>query len=472
MLGNLSYRLDDTIAAIATAAGVSARAIIRIAGPGVADCLSEIFEPECASGPDATADLLIQTQAASVFPGHLLFDASAPQLPCQVYYWPDERSFTKSPLAEIHLPGSQALAEAALDLVCGHGVRLAAGGEFTLRAFLAGRIDLTEAEAVLGLIDAGSEGEFDVALHQLAGGLSGPITQLRDRLLHTLAELEAGLDFAEEDIECISNRQLLAILSKTQDEISKLQAQMKSRTVASETIRVVFCGSANVGKSSLFNCMVDGAALESDLPGTTRDYLAATLDLDRIRCELVDTAGVAREDGSEPIMIAAQASTARQLKQADIHLFCLDASRPLNDWEQDQLACQPVLDRVIVLTKCDMMAELPHHARLAQRPEVICTSSHSGVGVEALCKEIRDRALAVPAEVGGTVACTAVRCRESLQQASEAVSRSSVAAERGLGHELVATEIRVALDGLGQVVGAVYTDDMLERIFSRFCIGK
>jgi len=472
MLGNVSYRVDDTIAAIATAAGASARAIIRIAGPGVVDCLSEVFEAERDSGPGATGDLLIQTQAASVFSGCLLFDSFTPQLPCQIYYWPDERSFTKSPLAEIHLPGSQALAEAALELVCNHGVRLAARGEFTLRAFLAGRIDLTEAEAVLGLIDAGSEGEFDVALHQLAGGLSEPITQLRDGLLHTLAELEAGLDFVEEDIEFISNRQLLETLNKTQGEISKLQAQMKSRTVASETIRVVFCGSANVGKSSLFNCMVDGEALESDLPGTTRDYLAATLDLDGIRCELIDTAGVAREDGSEPIMVAAQALTARQLKQAHIQLFCLDASRPLNDWEKEQLASKPVVDRVIVLTKCDIMAELPHHVRLEQRPEMICTSSHSGVGIETLCREIRHHVLAVPAEVGGTVTCTAVRCRKSLQQASEAVSRSSAAAECGLGHELVATEIRVALDGLGQVVGAVYTDDMLERIFSRFCIGK
>ena len=176
MLGNVSYRLDDTIAAIATAAGASARAIIRIAGPGVVELSLRQFLRRNARlrllVPQA--DLLIQTQTASVFSGHLLFDSFTPQLPCQIYYWPDERSFTKSPLAEIHLPGSQALAEAALELVCGnHGVRLAARGEFTLRAFLAGRIDLTEAEAVLGLIDAGSEGEFDVALHQLAGGLSG-----------------------------------------------------------------------------------------------------------------------------------------------------------------------------------------------------------------------------------------------------------------------------------------------------------
>ena len=472
MLGNVSYRLDDTIAAIATASGASARAIIRIAGPGVAHCLAAIFEAELPEDVATTEELLGRIRTACVLPGRILLDAAGRRLPAQVYYWPDARSFTKSPLAEIQLIGSQPLAASVLETVCGQGVRPAVGGEFTLRAFLAGRIDLTQAEAVLGLVDAGSEREFDVALHQLAGGVSGPLTQLRDALLDALADLEAGLDFVEEDIEFISGSQLLNQLTQVQGEVSSLLAQMKSRVVATDAVRVVLLGSPNVGKSSLFNCLVGGTALESEQPGTTRDYLSEKLDLDGIGCQLIDTAGVIRENGSDPIRMAAQAMTARQGEEAHIRLLCLDASRPLLDWEKEQLACQHESGGLVVLTKCDAVPGLPHHDAHAELSAAIRTSSLTGTGLDALRREIRCHALAVPTEVGTAVTNTTVRCRESLRRADEALTRSIDGARRGLGHEIVAAEMRMALDELGHVVGAVYTEDMLERIFSRFCIGK
>jgi len=454
----MSYPLDDTIAAIASPPGGAARAILRLSGPDVRACVGRVFRPD---EPGDLSALAAPTAVA----GSLTLEGLAARLPCELYLWPDGRSYTAQPVAEIHTLGSPALVDGVLRAVCAAGARLAQRGEFTLRAFLCGRLDLTRAEAVLGVIDAAGPAQLKAALTQLAGGLAVPLGRLRDGLLDLLADLEAGLDFADEDLPFISCEELSERLAAAAAEVQRLLGQMASRSEAADRTRVVLFGWPNTGKSSLFNALAGGTALVSDHPGTTRDYLTAELDLGGARCLLVDTAGLEPESRvpHDPVRRAAQAAASDQGRQAQVRLFCLDASRPPNAWEEAQLAGG--MDGLVVLTKIDLAR------RIEPGPSSVPTSSVTGEGIARLRERIAEAVLACgpPGEV---VAGTAVRCRESLRLAAQSLHRAGEACRLTVGEELVAAEVRAALEELGMTVGAVYTEDVLDRIFSRFCIGK
>jgi tRNA modification GTPase len=388
-------------------------------------------------------------------------------VPCDVYLWPTHRSYTRQPVAEIHLPGSPPLVDAALQVVCRAGARLAQAGEFTLRAFLAGRLDLPQAEAVLGVIDAVSQRELQVALSQLAGGLSGPLNRLRDELVDLCADLEAGLDFAEEDLEFISRQQLDQRLYAAADQLGQLSDRMGARSVSDHQPRVVLRGWPNVGKSSLLNALAGAAAaLVSEASGTTRDYLTRSIELAGNTCLLIDTAGVAPQHCSGTVDGRAQEMTEQQQRHAHLQLFCLDATRPLCDGERRELSQPSGGDRLLVLTKIDQPRRINLDAPALE------TSSKTGQGLDELRAEIRGRLAAGAGQESNVVAGTATRCRESLRGATECLERGRALIDCRGGDELVAAEVRLALDELGKVVGAVSTDDVLDRIFSRFCLGK
>lgn len=462
--------LDDTIAAIASASGGAARGILRLAGSNVHTCVERVFVPDESQSLSAIA-------VPTVVAGSLAIDGRPVRLPCDLYLWPNARSYTGQPAAEFHTLGSRPLLEAALRAICAAGARLAESGEFTLRAFLAGRIDLTQAEAVLGVIDAADGRQLDVALAQLAGGLAAPLGRLRGQLLDLLAQLEAAFDFADEDLEFITAETLERELAAAADAVERLAAQTASREEASEVPRVVLLGWPNVGKSSLFNALTARNAIVSDQPGTTRDYLTAEIKLAGLKCLLVDTAGIeASSSVNHTIHQASQDASASQRRQAQVRLLCLDATRPLNDWEQAQL--HDGEHDLIVLTKCDGPQTsarksgtpcLTSKRNNSDRPEVR-TSSTTGEGIAELRQRIQESILA--AESGDVVAGTAARCRESLRLAAESLQMALALHQTGAGEELVAAEVRTALEELGKVAGAVYTDDLLDRIFSRFCIGK
>ena len=283
------HPLDDTIAAVASPPGAAARGIVRLSGPEVAACVGRVFTA------DGHADWA-GAGSPTAFPGHLRLPGVAAPLPCDLCFWPTRRTYTGQPVAEVHTLGSPPLLEAAVEAFCEAGARPAEPGEFTLRAFLAGRIDLTQAEAVLGVIDAAGPDQLRTALAQLAGGLGAPLGSLRDRLLDLLSELEAGLDFADEDLEPLAPERLEAELEAAAGQVARLERQMLGRGEAGELPRVVLTGRPNVGKSSLFNALSGRAgALVCDLPGTTRDYLAAELECHGVRFLLVDTAGAASQ---------------------------------------------------------------------------------------------------------------------------------------------------------------------------------
>jgi len=472
------HSLEETIAAVCSPPGGAARGIVRLSGPGVIDCLKRVFRSEPdqrahgatrslpEAGPLGPAAQLPLPRRATVVDGSIQLDGHGRRLPCELYLWPAGKSYTGQMTAEIHTLGSPPLLEALLQRLFQAGARLAEPGEFTLRAFLCNRIDLTQAEAVLGVIDAATPRQFQVALNQLAGGLARPLRRLRDCLLDLLADLEAGLDFADEDLELLGPGQIQRQLAEAAETVAALRDQMARRGVASPTSRVAIIGWPNTGKSSLFNALLGRAgAIVSDQAGTTRDYLTAELDLDGVRVVLVDTAGVEPASRLDPVTGAAQAAGAEQAATAQLRLLCIDSTRPLNGWERAELRLRQA-DRLIVLTKCD----LPPGTDF-QGPAV-ATSSLTGHGLQSLWGRIREAAVLASGPQADVVAATARRCTHSLRLAAACLDRAAALAREGGADELVASEIRVALDELGQVVGAVYTEDLLDRVFSRFCIGK
>jgi len=455
---------EDTIVAIASALGPGARGIVRLSGPQAITCarqlLSRTFDHSDAG----------EMKAPHVVRGAIALPGWPAPLEAAFYLWPTSASYTGQPCAEIHTLGSPPLLTAIVRASCQAGARPAGPGEFTQRAFLAGKLDLTQAEAVHAIILADNRPQLDAALAQLAGGIGRPLTQLRARLLNLLADLEAGLDFVEEDITFLNPTELAIQLSNARATVLAALQQLDQRQTSISRPRVVITGWPNVGKSSLFNRLVGANVLVSPQPGTTRDYLVATwtLALSRIEqsVELVDTAGF--EPSAHATSLASRATmTARQEQlAADLELLCLDSSRQLNAWEQDQLQHATPHPRLIVWTKGD----LPRSN--SQLDTALVISSQSDLGIDSLTCAVRDALDASIASRATTVESTATRCEASLQLAADALSTAVHLLANSAGDELIAAEIRSALDSIALVVGAVYTDDLLDRIFSRFCIGK
>jgi tRNA modification GTPase len=464
------YPLDDTIAAVASPPGGAARGIVRLSGPAAVDIAKGLFraheEPHREFSRQRTP-LSSPIDKPAAITGELFLSGLHSPMPCDLYVWPRRRSYTGQPVVELHTLGSPPLLDILLRAVCGAGARLAGPGEFTLRAFLAGRIDLSQAEAVLGVIDARDNRELHAALEQLAGGLAKPLQRIRADLLDLLAHIEAGFDFADEDLTFITRNELDQRLAEAEAHSAAILRQMSARDDRADAAGVVLVGRPNVGKSSLWNALVgDHAAIVSHLPGTTRDYLAAELDLGGVKCRLIDTAGATRGPTvpDDEVGHAAQSAGDRQRRAAAAELLCIDSTRPLDDWEHDELYGADSAPRIVILTKCDAARATDFAGSAVE------TSACAGIGIAAVRDAIRQRLLRV-APSGDIVDATAVRCAESLRLAGESLGRARRVASSGQ-EELVAAELRAALDDLGKVVGTVYTDDVLDGIFRRFCVGK
>lgn len=445
---------DDTIAAISSAVGPACRGIVRVSGPDVVGVLGRVL-----------TQTVVVPRRASRFDASVELEAGI-ELPLFVNLWPDARSFTGEPMAELHLPGSPPLIDAVLRRVFEAGARPARRGEFTLRAFLAGKLDLAQAEAVLGVIDAADAAELSTALRQLAGGLSTRISAVRDDLLNLLADLEAGLDFVDEDIEFVSSDETVARLTSAAQVITEIRRGARERLQSRTQARVVLAGLPNAGKSTLFNALLErDAAIVSDQSGTTRDYLSAKTCWGQLEVELIDTAGWELDQSG--IESLAQHFRDEQVQDADVVVWCSSAILSDAMAAEDRELCLflPDLSRVIrVVTQCDRIS--------TSRAEGFAISAVTGDGLASLRKQIVDRLVTDASETGELLGSTAARSRTALQQAIERLDAGREAAELSAGDELVAVEIREAIASLGEVVGAFYTDDLLDRIFSRFCIGK
>lgn len=496
---SVGFHLHDTIAALVSPPGSAIRGIIRISGPETRAAVSACFEPHDRTGWESTRfaerhpgtlTLLINSHSPLSLLGrgvggegssewqHVSTPKSALpnptgvtplRLPADIHLWPTRRSYTGEPVAEIHTVGSPPLLEAILSELFTNGAHPARPGEFTLRAFLNGRVDLLQAEAVLGVIDARDQQELQTALNQLSGGLTTGIARLRGDLLDLLADLEAGLDFADEHIEFVPHADLVRRVQTGRNAVTSLLEQADSRLSSRPRPRVVLAGPPNAGKSTLFNVLVGrSAALVSPVAGTTRDYLVADCDCGGVSITLIDTAGCDSADAG--IDGEAQRLRRDQLAQADLVVWCIPADVDSPPVGIGDSVAAPVLS---VYTKVDLLpplSPLPQGKR-GDVADALHVSALTGKGLSKLVVAIAAR-LNQPSGRGQMLGTTAARCRDSLTGAAAALDLALEIARHEVDQSLLALEIRDALHELGKVVGAVYTDDLLDRIFSKFCIGK
>lgn len=455
------FTTRDTIAAIASAPGPGARGIIRISGPRTMEVLHLVLKD---------ADDSWNRRQARRYDVVLPIDDGRLGLPGRLCLWPTHRSFTGEPLAELHLIGSPPLLNEVLEFVLMSGARPAQPGEFTLRAFLSGRIDLVQAEAVLAVIDAANDKELETALTQLAGGISQRIAALREQLLLHLADLEAGLDFVEEDIDFVNRSELTSRLDDLGEFVRELVVSAETRMHSAGRYRVVLAGLPNTGKSTLFNRLAGGEhALVSSIPGTTRDYLTAVITVGGLTFDLVDTAGW--ENPRDGIELAASVLRQEQSQRAHLVVWCTsaDLTPDMSSLDRKLLAAlrQEQGNILETLTKCDD----PQTPYLPESDAALLVSARTGRGLDQLLERIV-AALATGTDRSEIIGSTAARCLESLRHAQGALSRGRELVTIGAGDELIAMELRDVLNQLGRIAGQVDTDDILDRIFSRFCIGK
>lgn len=477
----LNWNTDDTICAIASGLGGADRGIVRLSGPAAIDIAEKLVRRDANRPPLPSNSTAIEYCAGEIWLGQRLGWLSGFS-----FWWRTSKSYTGQPAVEFHLLGSLPILEALVTQCCTLGARIAQPGEFTLRAFLANRIDLTQAEAVLGVINARGEQELQNALHQLAGGLAKPIAQLRAELINALAHLEAGLDFVDEDIEFISAHDLRLLLLRSADQVQQLLTQIQSRNSARGNPKVVLVGRPNAGKSSLLNAMAnDATAIVSPQRGTTRDYVSITLTINNMDVEIIDTAGLDDSLDSE-IDAQSQTQTLSQMDSATLTLFVVDGAsqipHEIEFLDQATMRVAPP-QRLIVINKTDLLsaAQLQHWEtalssfQLSTMVGTIClVSAHKGRRIDTLRELIWQRIQELIGDEGmAMLPNTAQRCRDSLQRCATALKGAiEMTQQPSLHEELVAAEIRLAMEELGWIAGEVYTDDLLDRIFSQFCIGK
>ena len=484
--------VHDLIVAPATPGSGGARAIVRMAGDALDWLLAGLFAPRAGQrfGAFSERPRLVTAQLT----GTLAHEWGGVDV--EILHWPGPGGPTGGPLAEVQLPASVPLVEAVVAEACRQGARLAHGGEFSLRSFLAGRLDLLQAEAVLAVVDARTPAELSAALDRMAGGVGRQLQAARETLLDLVADIEAVIDFSDEhapDSQPIAAGVFWKGIDERLVAISEALAAVGLRLAARDSggdgrlPRVVIVGRPNIGKSSLFNALVGReAALVADEAGTTRDWIAARLEGEGedegVACLLVDVAGIEAEeetggdssgqDGIVGIAGAATAAARAEALQADVLIVCRDVG--------DALPPEPAADlstghQIDVVTRYDRRAggEGDAAQQGGGQAAVRLTSSRDHIGIESLRQAILREVAALP----GQATAATLRMRVGLDAAREAVAAAleiAAAARAGRVHDeaVVASFLGRAIAALGEVTGAELGNDLLDRIFARHCIGK
>ncbi|MEI8233106.1 MAG: tRNA uridine-5-carboxymethylaminomethyl(34) synthesis GTPase MnmE [Verrucomicrobiota bacterium] len=443
--------MQDTIAALSTAFGEGAIALLRMSGPRAVAIAEGLFRSKrrVAELPPRLQQFGAIVQEGRVLDEVLLTVFRAPA------------SYTGEEMVEIACHGGILVTRRLLALLLEHGARAAGPGEFTQRAFLNGKMDLTQAEAVMDLIRAQTDLGLRAATEQLEGRLGGRIRDLRETLTEILAHVEAYIDFPEEEITPDTGAVLQARLEGVADALAGLLRTADQGRLLREGVRTVLYGAPNVGKSSLLNRLLGfERAIVSELPGTTRDTIEEVINLRGIPLRLIDTAGV--RTAHDAVEREGIARTLRHLERADLVLHIVDASQPCAE--------PPDPSRLLVLNKID----LGEHPSWAGVPgvRVSCLESAGPRGIDPLAAAIGERALGGGITGGDVSIAINARHQACLQSAARFVQAARQALKDGLSAEFIALELHSALDAVGDVVGRVDTEDLLGKIFTTFCVGK
>jgi tRNA modification GTPase len=458
--------LDDTIAAIATPLGEGGLAVIRLSGAQALVIADNSFQPVGNSSlkPSAAPTHTIQF-------GKIVRDGKAvDEVLLAVLRAP--RTFTREDTVEISCHGGLLPAKLALDTLLAAGARLAGPGEFTRRAFLNGRIDLAQAEAVADLIHSRTELALAAANEQLAGKLSQRINQLRDDLMLTLAHIEAHIDFPDEDISPDTKEKLLQRLENGIGFMDELLRTANEGQMLRRGVRAAIVGRPNAGKSSLLNQLLGrDRAIVSPIAGTTRDTIEETANIRGLPVIFIDTAGL--REARDEIEQEGIRRSRESLAQAEFILHVLDASEPLTDADKGYLAEFAGKKRILVFNKIDLPVKMvvPKETRHPQ-PATSNVCSLTGQGIEALKDAIKS--LVWAGEIKAEMLQVAINARhqDALNRARATARQAADALRADATLELVAMDLRIAANAVGEIVGKTTTEDLLDSIFSTFCIGK
>lgn len=447
-----------TIAAPASGSG-GAIALIRLSGPEALSIAESIFSKPLASAKGYTAHF------GTIADGKRLLDEAI------VTVFRAPHSYTGEEMVEISCHGSTYIVQEILGLLVRRGATPAAAGEFTRRAFLNGKLDLSQAEAVADLIASESGAAHRIALNQMRGGYAAELAGLRDKLLHITSLLELELDFSEEDVEFADRQELQQLLADIQGRCHTLADSFRTGNILKNGVLVAIVGAPNAGKSTLLNRLIgEERAIVSEVAGTTRDFIEESIVLEGIRFRFIDTAGLRHTD--DRIEALGIERTKERMARAQVVLLLI--AEPFSAAEVRrqiaELGLSPEQQLIVLLNKNDIWdtADLAHD--LTDSARVLSLSARTGVGIEEL-KQLLSAKFAHRGEAD-TLIVTNVRHYDALLRAGDALARAIMALKNGLPTDLVSEEIRQVLHHLGEITGEITTDDILGNIFSKFCIGK
>jgi len=465
-MANQNLFQSDTIVARATAAGVGAIAVVRVSGPSAFKFTDELLKKPVGDQPSHTAHL------------RTMYDADGVMDEALVTLFKGSKSYTGEDTVEVSVHGSEYIVSRVLRAYMDRGARLAEPGEFTQRAFLNGKLDLAQAEAVADLIASEHRIAHDLALKQLKGGFSKDIAALRDRLLHFTSLVELELDFAEEDVEFASRSELKLLVERIQTEVMSLRDSFALGNVIKKGLALVLAGRPNAGKSTLFNSLLnEDRAIVSEIAGTTRDAIEAHLNFEGFILRLIDTAGI--REATDVIEQEGIARTFSHVEKAGATMYLLDMSNcSLDDAKQDLSMLKQKTSRVwVVCNKMDLAGTLDQQAWLDMvaamgLDEPWFVSAMDKVSVQALRLALESRFMGGLADLGEQTVVTNVRHAESLDHCATEMQQVLDGMASGLSGDLLAFHLREGIRALSGITGTIGVEEILGSIFSKFCIGK
>lgn len=456
--------MEDTIAAIATAPGEGGIGIIRISGENSKSVLEKIFVP-------ANQASLENRKMAY---GNIV-DPTTEKIVDEVLcvYMKSPKTYTMEDVVEINCHGGMVPLRKTLELVLSNGARIAEPGEFTKRAFLNGRLDLSQAEAVIDLIKAKTDRTFDVALNQLEGVFSGTIKEIRKKLVDILVNLTVNIDYPDEDIEQITYEKLGLDLSNVLDDIEKLLSSADTGRIIREGLAVSIIGKPNVGKSSLMNSLLkETRAIVTEIPGTTRDTIEENISIKGIPVKLTDTAGI--RETSDVIEKIGIEKSKESFNQADLVIFILDSSRELEDEDLEIMDLINPEKTIILLNKIDLIQKIKKEEILEKMPGVtlIETSMAKRMGIDEIEKKIVDLVYGGKISQNNNVMVTNVRHKDILEKSRQSISDAINMINLHEALEFIEIDVNSAYESLGEIIGETVQDDIINEVFARFCLGK
>lgn len=453
--------MDDTIVALATSLGEASIHVIRLSGNQSSNIINKCFLPKSKERWD-------RQKSYTLYLGKFLDgDKIIDEVLVSSMLAPN--SFTGEDVIEISCHGGLFVAQKVLETCLKKGARLAEAGEFTKRAFLNGKLDLVQAEAIIDLISAKNEGSADLALTQLGGGLSTKISALREDVLETLAFIEAGIDFPEDDVEELDREALNSRLERGIQKAEELLQGSKTGKILREGLLTVIVGQPNVGKSSLLNALMkEERAIVTDIPGTTRDEIREAVNIGGIFLQLVDTAGI--RESQDPVEKMGIERTWKAIEKAELILLLIQAGKELSTEERQIIELYS--ERVIILVnKIELLEQVPQTKPM--KDEVwIPFSVREEIGFGSLEEEVKRRVYQGVSEPSKEPLLSNIRQITALRRGSECLKNAHLSLNAGIPWDIISIDVREALENISEITGQNVQESLLEDIFTRFCIGK